>query len=38
MLTPYYYHPVVVSLSDKELSDYLDLTAKIRKNIHPDLF
>lgn len=36
MLTPYYYHPVVVSLSDKELSDYLDLTAKIRKNIHPD--
>lgn len=36
MLTPYYYHPVVVSLNDKELSDYLDLTAKIRKNIHPD--
>ena len=35
-VTPYYYHPVVVSLNDKELSDYLDLTAKIRKNIHPD--
>ncbi len=36
MLTPYYYHPVVVSLSETELEEYLDLTAKIRKNVHPD--
>lgn len=36
MLTPYYYYPVVVSLSETELEEYLDLTAKIRKNIHPD--
>ena len=36
MLTPYYYHPVPVSLTDEELSDYLDLTAKIRKNVHAD--
>lgn len=34
MLTPYYYHPVTVSLNDRELTEYLDLTAKIRKNIH----
>ena len=36
MLTPYYYYPVVVSLSETELEEYLDLTAKIRKNVHPD--
>lgn len=36
MLTPYYYHPVPVSLNDEELSDYLDLTAKIRRNVHAD--
>lgn len=36
MLTPYYYHPVVVALSETELEEYLDLTAKIRKNIHAD--
>ena len=35
MLTPYYYYPVVVSLSETELEEYLDLTAKIRKNVHP---
>lgn len=36
MLTPYYYHPVPVSLNEEELEDYLDLTSKIRKNIHAD--
>ena len=36
MLTPYYYHPVPVSLNDEELSNYLDLTNKIIKNIHAD--
>lgn len=36
MLTPYYYHPVVVSLREAELEEYLDLTAKIRKNVHQD--
>ena len=36
MLTPYYYHPVPVSLNDDELSNYLDLTNKIIKNIHAD--
>ena len=36
MLTPYYYHPIPVSLNEEELSNYLDLTAKIRKNVHAD--
>lgn len=36
MLTPYYYHPIVVSLSDSELASYMDLTTKIRKNVHTD--
>ena len=36
MLTPYFYHPVPVSLSEDELEKYLDLTSKIRKNIHAD--
>lgn len=36
MLTPYFYHPVPVSLNDEELGNYLDLTAKIRKNVHAD--
>lgn len=36
MLTPYYYHPVTVSLNDDELREYLELTAKIRKNVHQD--
>ena len=31
-----YYHPVVVSLSETELEEYLDITAKIRKNVHAD--
>lgn len=37
MLTPYYYHPVSVSLNEEELGNYLVLTAKIRKNIHTDV-
>ena len=36
MLTPYYYHPVLVSLNELELEQYLDLTSKIRKNLHLD--
>ncbi|MEG1884196.1 MAG: DEAD/DEAH box helicase family protein [Clostridia bacterium] len=36
MLTPYHYHPVIVSLNEEELGDYLELTAKIRKNVHAD--
>ena len=36
MLTPYYYHPEVVSLDDDELQKYLDLTSKISKNVHKD--
>lgn len=36
MLTPYYYHPVPVSLNEEELNDYLDLTNKIKNNIHVD--
>lgn len=36
MLTPYYYHPVSVSLNEEELGNYLDLTVKIRKNVHTD--
>jgi len=29
MLTPYYYHPIVVSLSESELAEYLELTRQI---------
>lgn len=36
MLTPYYYHPVTVSLNDEELGQYIDLTAKIRRSVHQD--
>lgn len=36
MLTPYYYYPIVVSLSEAELEMYLELTAKIVKNLHKD--
>jgi len=36
MLTPYYYYPIPVSLNEEELAQYLDLTAKIRKNTHQD--
>lgn len=36
MLTPYFYHPVVVSLNEAELEEYLDLTTKIRRNVHAD--
>lgn len=36
MLTPYYYHPVPVSLNEEELGNYFELTSKIRKNIHAD--
>ena len=34
MLTPYYYYPIVVSLSEQELNDYLELTAIISRNSH----
>jgi len=34
MLTPYYYHPITVSLNEDELHDYMELTNKIRKNIN----
>lgn len=33
MLTRYYYHPVIVSLNDEELDDYLELTKQIGKYI-----
>lgn len=36
MLTPYYYYPEVVSLSDEELEKYLELTSKISKHVHKD--
>ena len=36
MLTPYYYHPIVVSLDDEERSDYLYLTQKITKALNFD--
>jgi superfamily II DNA or RNA helicase len=38
MLTPYYYHPIIVSLNDEELGQYLEFTEKIRKNIHADKY
>lgn len=34
MLTPYYYYPVMVSLNEVELGEYIDLTSKIAKNLH----
>lgn len=36
MLTPYYYHPVQITLNQQELDEYLDLTAIIRRNSHTD--
>lgn len=36
MLTPYFYYPIVVSLSGDELDAYMDLTSKIRKSVHAD--
>ncbi len=33
MLTPYYYYPILVSLNEEELDEYLDLTSKIKKSI-----
>lgn len=36
MLTPYYYHPITVSLNDDELAKYLELTSRISKNVHAD--
>lgn len=36
MLTPYFYHPVQVSLTEYELEEYLELTNKIKSNIHAD--
>lgn len=36
MLTPYYYYPVLVSLTEDEREKYLELTAKIRKSVHRD--
>ena len=36
MLTPYYYYPVPVSLTEDEREKYLELTAKIRKSVHRD--
>jgi superfamily II DNA or RNA helicase len=34
MLTPYYYHPVVVALNEDELTEYLELTSQIVNAIH----
>lgn len=36
MLTPYYYHPVPVSLNERELDEYLALTERIQKYIYVD--
>ncbi len=33
MLTPYYYHPIIVSLTEEEREVYVDLTRKIRKMV-----
>lgn len=36
MLTPYYYYPVVVCLSEEELTEYKDITAKVFKHCSKD--
>lgn len=36
MLSPYYYYPVVVSLNEQELAEYMELTTKIAKAIRKD--
>lgn len=36
MLTPYFYHPVPVSLNESELNEYLELTQRIRSSFHAD--
>lgn len=34
MLTPYYYHPVLVTLNEEELAEYLEITRQIVATIH----
>lgn len=34
MLTPYFYHPIAVSLDDSELVEYLELTRRISRIVH----
>ena len=34
MLTRYYYYPIVVHLNENELSEYIELTTIIQKNVH----
>lgn len=36
MLTPYFYYPVVVTLNENELDQYLELTSQISKSSHVD--
>lgn len=36
MLTPYYYHPVIVHFDENELDEYLDITNEIRKHSRKD--
>lgn len=38
MLTPYYYYPIVVSLTEEEREEYKNLTSKIIQNIMTDKF
>lgn len=36
VLTPYYYYPVLVTLSEDEQVEYIELTNQIKKNSYPD--
>lgn len=36
VLTPYYYYPVIVTLTEDEQIEYIELTNQIRKNTYPD--
>ena len=36
MITPYYYHPIVVYLDEEEIEDYKDISYKISKECHAD--
>lgn len=38
MLTPYYYYPIVVSLTDREIEKYKELTIKIIRSMVTDKF
>lgn len=38
MLTPYYYHPIIVNFDENELDEYLDISKEISRHLKKDKF